>query len=50
MLTKDSRTRSPPAEGGSWHQALPGHSFFHTADYYGRLNVGYLAVLGSQPP
>jgi len=35
---------------GSWHQVLPGHFFFHTAAYYGRLNVGYLAVLGSQPP
>lgn len=29
---------------------LPGHSFFHTAAYYGRLNVGYLAVFVSQPP
>ena len=39
----------PLAEGGSRHQALPGHSFFHTAAYYRQLVSGYMAVFGSRP-
>ena len=46
-LNIDQGFPDPLAEGRSWHQALPVHSFHLTVAYYRRLKADYLAVSGT---